>query len=374
MGYNGLNSKEALNFMNNYIKYQNLISYRIFKILSIVVIVSLLTLLLGNNVIFAENDNNQTELQKLIDYNKRVNDETLEKFAKDRDLIFIPSPSNSENIEILKDNNNKSIPFNEQKNIGEALVKEFLNTNQLILNDPMLLKYVVCVGRLVSNSINNQSNKEYIFGIVNDPSIRLYVFPGGFIFVSRGYLKTLKNEGELAASLAREIAGFDKDLYMKSLTSNEETLATLNSFINELKKSDNNPKIKEDQKKLEEAQKPYSDPFSSIEYYGSPYYDKDAINKSVCTNKLLKKILTAIPNYETIIEKDKIAVYAINKVGYDSKCVKEMILELNKENQQAQVVNRTINIENWANQKEHAKNRNNKVEGRYVMMIERLNF
>lgn len=47
---------------------------------------------------------------------------------------------------------------------------------------------------------------QYRFRVVNDRSINAFALPGGYVYLNRGILENARNEGEVAAVLAHEIA------------------------------------------------------------------------------------------------------------------------------------------------------------------------
>ena len=72
-------------------------------------------------------------------------------------------------------------------------------------NDYKLTKYITLVGRsLALNS--NRPELIFHFGVLETKDINAYTAPGGYVFVTRGALSLMKDENELAAVLAHEIA------------------------------------------------------------------------------------------------------------------------------------------------------------------------
>lgn len=68
-----------------------------------------------------------------------------------------------------------------------------------------LTKYVNLVGNSVA-FFNARDDITYYFAILDSDSINAFACPGGYIFITRGLLFSLKNEAELAGVLAHEIA------------------------------------------------------------------------------------------------------------------------------------------------------------------------
>ncbi|MBI4245065.1 MAG: M48 family metalloprotease [Planctomycetes bacterium] len=73
--------------------------------------------------------------------------------------------------------------------------------------DPQLLDYITRIGyAIVLNSDRAEMYEGYNFAIIEDDQINGFTFPSGFVFISTGAIKHAKNEDELAAILAHEIA------------------------------------------------------------------------------------------------------------------------------------------------------------------------
>ncbi|SEP83372.1 Putative Zn-dependent protease, contains TPR repeats [Ectothiorhodospira magna] len=94
-------------------------------------------------------------------------------------------------------------PSQEQQ-LGRTLLREVRRTLPLS-NDPILLGYVEALGqRLVSSAPDAHPN--FTFLVVDDPRINAFAMPGGIIGINTGLIDAARNEGELAAVIAHEIA------------------------------------------------------------------------------------------------------------------------------------------------------------------------
>ncbi|MBI5889840.1 MAG: M48 family metalloprotease [Nitrosomonadales bacterium] len=71
-------------------------------------------------------------------------------------------------------------------------------------NDPELIKYVNLVGLSLARS-TNRPELEYHFMILDTNTVNAYAAPGGYVFVTEGALRLMKDESELAGVLAHEI-------------------------------------------------------------------------------------------------------------------------------------------------------------------------
>ena len=86
---------------------------------------------------------------------------------------------------------------------GAAMHQEIL-AQQPAYDNPQLQVYVNRVGqRLVTDS--DDPGVAFTFTVVDSPDINAFALPGGFVYINRGLLAYLNNEGELAGVLAHEI-------------------------------------------------------------------------------------------------------------------------------------------------------------------------
>jgi len=75
----------------------------------------------------------------------------------------------------------------------------------VVSDQPNLTHYVNLVGRAVATTCD-RPDIPYRFAVLNHDSINAFAAPAGYIFVTRGLLKQVRNEAELAAVLGHEIA------------------------------------------------------------------------------------------------------------------------------------------------------------------------
>lgn len=74
-----------------------------------------------------------------------------------------------------------------------------------MIDDPEVLGYVNEVGKTVVGSLDD-SFFDYQFAVVRDGRLNAFAVPGGFVYVNSGLVARARNEDELAAVLAHEIA------------------------------------------------------------------------------------------------------------------------------------------------------------------------
>jgi predicted Zn-dependent protease len=92
----------------------------------------------------------------------------------------------------------------EELSLGTSIALQVVARSGGIYEQPDLTRYVNLVGRAVAATCD-RPNLDYHFAVLNDQSINAFATPGGYVFVTRGLLKQVQNEAELAAVLGHEI-------------------------------------------------------------------------------------------------------------------------------------------------------------------------
>jgi predicted Zn-dependent protease len=98
----------------------------------------------------------------------------------------------------------KDVSEPEEISIGEGMASVLLGAAPLEKNDA-LQRYVNQVGRYLSLQ-TERPDLPWHFGVLDSNSVNAFATPGGHIFVTRGLLKKMRSEGELAGVLSHEIA------------------------------------------------------------------------------------------------------------------------------------------------------------------------
>ena len=98
-------------------------------------------------------------------------------------------------------------PIGEEAEItlGEAVAVEAFSRFGGEYRDERLTRYINLVGKTIAD-VSDRPNLNFHFAILNSQEQNAFAAPGGYIFVTIGLLKTLKNEAELAGVLAHEVA------------------------------------------------------------------------------------------------------------------------------------------------------------------------
>ncbi len=91
----------------------------------------------------------------------------------------------------------------EEVAVGRQIAGNLLGAAALV-KDKALQKYVNQVGRWVANQ-SERPDLAWHFGVIDSPDLNAFAAPGGYIFVTKGLYKLLKNEAELAGVLAHEV-------------------------------------------------------------------------------------------------------------------------------------------------------------------------
>ena len=97
------------------------------------------------------------------------------------------------------------IGYEEESSIGQAMALQVVARYGGVVEQPELVRYVNLVGRTVANT-SDRPDIPYRVAILEHESINAFAAPAGYIFVTRGLLKQIRNEAELAAVLGHEIA------------------------------------------------------------------------------------------------------------------------------------------------------------------------
>jgi predicted Zn-dependent protease len=99
------------------------------------------------------------------------------------------------------------VSLEEEAEIGQAVAAR-VTGRYGVLNDPALTEYVNLVG-LVCAANAGRDGVTYRFAILNSDEVNAFAAPGGYIFITRGALKDMENEAQLAGVLSHEIAHTD---------------------------------------------------------------------------------------------------------------------------------------------------------------------
>ncbi|MDX1733189.1 MAG: M48 family metalloprotease [Halioglobus sp.] len=87
--------------------------------------------------------------------------------------------------------------------VGEEMHQQMVEKGALY-DDPALQEYVNKVGRRIAAN-SDMPDLDFKFHVIDSPDINAFALPGGYIYVNRGLLAYLSDEGQLAGVLGHEI-------------------------------------------------------------------------------------------------------------------------------------------------------------------------
>jgi hypothetical protein len=88
--------------------------------------------------------------------------------------------------------------------VGRSIAARLIKKYGIIKNTE-LTRYLNFVGRKIS-SMTSRTDIPFLFGILNSNDINAFACPGGIILVTKGLLKSIQDESELAVILSHEIS------------------------------------------------------------------------------------------------------------------------------------------------------------------------
>ncbi|HVS27199.1 MAG TPA: M48 family metalloprotease [Burkholderiales bacterium] len=103
----------------------------------------------------------------------------------------------------------------EEIEIGDGIAETLLGARPLF-NDAELQRYVNAVGMWVAQQ-SERPDLPWHFGVNDSDHINAFAAPGGYIIVTKGMMKQLRNEAELAGVLGHEVAHVTQKHHLKAL-------------------------------------------------------------------------------------------------------------------------------------------------------------
>jgi predicted Zn-dependent protease len=103
----------------------------------------------------------------------------------------------------------------EEIEIGDGVAETLLGARPL-LDEPDLQRYVNTVGMWVAQQ-SERPDLPWHFGVNDSDHINAFAAPGGYIIVTKGMMKQLRNEAELAGVLGHEVAHVTQKHHLKAL-------------------------------------------------------------------------------------------------------------------------------------------------------------
>jgi predicted Zn-dependent protease len=112
-------------------------------------------------------------------------------------------------------NNLRDVKEPDEIKIGQGMTETLLGARPLY-NDPELQRYVNDIGLWVALQ-SDRPDLPWYFGVNDSDHINAFATPGGFIIITKGMMKELRNEAELAGVLGHEIAHVNQKHHLKAL-------------------------------------------------------------------------------------------------------------------------------------------------------------
>jgi predicted Zn-dependent protease len=109
-------------------------------------------------------------------------------------------------------------PIGEEEEIvlGEAVAVEAFSRFGGEYPNQAWTRYINLVGKTIAE-VSDRPTLNYHFAILNSQEQNAFAAPGGYIFITVGLLKTLKNEAELGGVLAHEVAHVTKKHMLETI-------------------------------------------------------------------------------------------------------------------------------------------------------------
>ena len=108
-----------------------------------------------------------------------------------------------------------NVPEADEIKIGRQIAGNLLGAAPLVKN-PALQGYVNRVGRWVA-SASERPDLKWTFGVIESNDVNAFAAPGGYVFLTRGLYRLLRDEAELAGVLGHEIAHVVRKHHLKLL-------------------------------------------------------------------------------------------------------------------------------------------------------------
>lgn len=105
----------------------------------------------------------------------------------------------------------------EEVALGSGVASNLLGAAPL-LKDAKAQAYVNTVGKWVAQQ-SERPDLNWHFAVLDDNEVNAYAAPGGYVFITRGMLVSLRSEAELAGVLAHEVGHVVAKHHLKAMTS-----------------------------------------------------------------------------------------------------------------------------------------------------------
>jgi len=110
---------------------------------------------------------------------------------------------------------NQEANTDQEINFGRSVSAKILGKYPIMRNEQKV-RYISKIGTGISAQLGRPELR-YYFGILDTDEINAFAAPGGYIFVTKGALKLMRNEAQLAGVLAHELAHIDQKHIVRKL-------------------------------------------------------------------------------------------------------------------------------------------------------------
>ena len=111
----------------------------------------------------------------------------------------------------------------EKYEIGRTVGANILGTYSLYYNEELYSYLNLVCNSIIINSDGINPYKGYSVGVLDSKQINAFATPGGHILITRGMLKSVNSEDELAAVISHELSHIQLEHSIKAIKKNERT-------------------------------------------------------------------------------------------------------------------------------------------------------
>ena len=109
-----------------------------------------------------------------------------------------------------------TVKYEQEAAMGETIALDALAQFGPLIKDEQALQYVTMVGNAVARA-SNRPHTPYYFAICQNADANAFSAPGGYVFLTTGLLKQMKNEEQLAGVIGHEIAHITQQHAIKTV-------------------------------------------------------------------------------------------------------------------------------------------------------------
>ncbi len=95
--------------------------------------------------------------------------------------------------------------------VGRTMGAQVIPMGESLCKDEGLTRYVNLVGQTVVRQQQRHKLARHQFAVLNSDQVNAYSCPGGYFFITKGALRVMDNEAQLAGLLAHEVAHVDRE-------------------------------------------------------------------------------------------------------------------------------------------------------------------